>query len=133
MTRAIHYAAAAWAVLFAAPHIWWALGVPFGFPGGLASHQLMFSTWRMWGDLVVIVLSVLAVAVALAPIQAWGRAIPRRVLRVMAWTASGLLGLRGAAGMIVDWTRDPIWWPTFLLGGILFGAVARQGADARRA
>ena len=122
--RAIHYAAAAWAVLFAAPHLWWALGVPAGFPGGLASHELMMTTWRLYFDVAVVGLSVLAVGVALAPIYRWGDAIPLRVLRTMAWAASFLLTLRGIAGLIADGLSDPVWWPTFLVGGLLFGAIA---------
>ncbi|MGH7731202.1 MAG: hypothetical protein ACRENJ_08140 [Candidatus Eiseniibacteriota bacterium] len=127
-TRWVHHAAAAWAVLFAAPHTWWALGVPVGFPGGPANHALMMTTWRYSSDLVVIGLSVLAVGVALAPIQRWGAVVPRGLLRGMAWTASGMLGLRGVAGLVVDGTRDLVWWPTFLLGGLVFGAVALRGA-----
>src|SRR5262245_44296046 len=125
-TRWLHYAACVWSILFAAPHIWWLLGVPAGFPGGRPSHELMMSTWRYYFDLAVIILCVLAASVALAPVQRWGAAVPRRLVRAMAYTASAMLGLRGLAGMIVDGTADPIWWPTFLVGGILFGAVARE-------
>ena len=32
--------------------------------------------------------------------------------------------MRGVAGLLVDGTSDPVWWPTFLLGGILLGGVA---------
>jgi hypothetical protein len=120
----MHYAASIWSVVFAAPHAWWALGVPAGFPGGQASHELMMTTWRYYGDVTVILLCLLAVFVALAPVQRWGASIPRRLLRVMAWIASAMLGLRGLAGMIVDGVSDPIWWPTFLAGGILFGGIA---------
>ena len=123
-TRWVHYAASIWSVLFAAPHVWWALGVPAGFPGGQASHQLLMTTWRYYGDVTVILLCVLAVFVALAPVQQWGAWIPRRLLHVMAWTASAMLGLRGLGGMIVDGASDPVWWPAFLVGGILFGGVA---------
>jgi hypothetical protein len=42
----------------------------------------------------------------------------------MAWIASAMLTLRGVAGLIVDGTSDPVWWPIFLVGGILFGGVA---------
>ena len=126
--RWINYAAGLWALLFAAPHVWWALGFPFGFPGGLArgraNHQLMMTTWRYYFDVAVIFLSLLAIFVALAPIRTWGRNIPRWILRTMAWIASAMLTLRGVAGLVVDGTRDPVWWPTFLLGGILFGCVA---------
>jgi len=52
--KAIHYTAAAWALVFAAPHTWWALG----------------------------------------------------------------------AGLVADGSSDLVWWPIFLAGGLLFGAVA---------
>jgi thiosulfate dehydrogenase (quinone) large subunit len=120
----IHYAAAAWAALFAAPHLWWALGVPAGFPGGRAGHELMMTTWRFKYDVAVIGSSVLAIVVALAPIRPWGDAVPRPVLRVMAVAASFMLTLRGVAGLIADGASDLVWWPTFLIGGLLFGAVA---------
>jgi len=45
-------------------------------------------------------------------------------LRTAAWIACGMLSLRGVAGMVVDGSSDLIWWPTFLTGGLLFGAVA---------
>lgn len=124
----INYAACLWALLFAAPHIWWALGFPAGFPGGLArgraNHHLMMTTWRYYFDVFVIFLSFLAFFVALALVRTWGQTIPRRILRTMAWIASAMLTLRGVAGLVVDGTNDPVWWPTFLVGGILFGIVA---------
>ena len=119
-----NYAAGLWAILFATPHVWWALGIPVGFPGGAANHQLMVSTWRFFFDVVVILLSITAVFVALALVRPWGQAITHRILRIMAWIASAMLTLRGVAGLVVDGTSDPVWWPTFLLGGILFGRVA---------
>ena len=51
----------------------------------------------------------------------------RRVLLTLAWIGSGLLTLRGVAGGIVDGPSDPVWWPAFLTGGILLGAVAWFG------
>ena len=64
--RWISYAACAWAVLFAAPHAWWALGIPYGFPGGEANHQLMMSSaWRYIYDVIVVVLSVVAILISL--------------------------------------------------------------------
>lgn len=126
--RWVHYAACAWAVLFAAPHLWWALGLPAGFPGGRANHELMMTTWRYYFDLIVIAMSVAAVFVALAPIKRWGKSIPRWLLRTAAWVAFGMLTLRGVAGMIVDGASDPMWWPTFLVGGLLFGAIAWMGS-----
>ena len=126
-TRRLHYTACLWAVLFAAPHMWWALGVPAGFPGGHANHVLMMTTWRYYFDLVVIALSAIAIVIALAPVQRWGQAIPRTLLRATTWAASAMLTLRGVAGLIADGLSDPVWWPTFLVGGLLFGAIAARG------
>src|SRR4029434_6823526 len=89
--RWINYAACLWALLFAAPHVWWALGFPAGFPGGLArgraNHQLMMTTWRYYFDVAVIFLSLLAIFVALALIRTWGRIIPLWILPTMALLA----------------------------------------------
>ena len=113
-----------WAVVFAAPHVWWALGIPAGFPGGRANHVPMMTTWRYYFDLVVIALSALAIVIALAPVQRWGEKIPPGFLRATTWAACTLLTLRGVAGLIADGSSDPVWWPTFLVGGVLFGAVS---------
>jgi hypothetical protein len=118
-----NYAAGAWTVLFAAPHLWWALGIPAGMPGGVESHRLMMTTWRYWFDVLVVALSVVGVTVAIGLVRP-RRALPHGVLRVLAWMAAVLLSLRGLAGLIVDGTRDPVWWPTFLTGGVLFTVVA---------
>lgn len=122
--RWINYAACLWAVLFALPHIWWALGFSAGFPGGPANHHLMMTTWRYLFDLLVILLCITAVFIALALLGLSSCARPRRILRTMGWTACAMLTLRGLAGLVVDGASDPIWWPTFLVGGILFGSVA---------
>jgi len=120
----VYYAACVWSLCFAAPHTWWALGSPFGFPGGPANHRLwMTSWWRYLYDVLVILLSVLGAVVALE-LRPAGRTSVRRVFRLMAWIAAGLLSVRGVAGLVVDGTADPIWWPTFLVGGLLFGGIA---------
>ena len=120
----MHYAAFFWALGFAAPHTWWALGSPFGFPGGPASYALwMTSWWRYLYDVIVILLSILGAVVALA-LRSPRDTKVRRAFRAMAWVAAGLLTLRGVAGLVVDGRADPIWWPTFLIGGLLFGGLA---------
>lgn len=132
--RWVTYAACAWASLFAAPHTWWALGISAGFPGGEASYRFfMSSTWRYVFDLIVILLSVLAVVIALALLRPPDRTVRRWIPQTAAWIASGMLSLRGVAGWVVDGTSDPVWWPTFLLGGILFGCVAWLGRHPRSA
>jgi hypothetical protein len=53
------------------------------------------------------------------------------IARTAAWTAAVMLTLRGVAGMVVDGAADPVWWPAFLVGGILFGGVAVLSRQAR--
>jgi hypothetical protein len=123
--RWISYAACVWAVLFAAPHTWWALGIAAGFPGGDRSYNFfMASTWRVVFNLMVIVLSGLTIVITLRLLRPAVQARRRRILRTAAWIGCGMLMLRGVAGMIVDGASDPIWWPAFLVGGILLGGVA---------
>jgi hypothetical protein len=92
----------------------------------------MMTTWRYYFDLAVILLCMLALFVALALIRPWGRIIPHWILRAMAWIAFGMLTLRGVAGLIHDGLSDLIWWPTFLVGGVLFGSVAWAAKSERR-
>ena len=82
------------------------------------------TTWRYYFDVLVIALSAVAVFVALAPIRTWGAEIPRWIIGTMSWIAFAVLTLRGVAGLIADGSSDPLWWPTFLVGGLLFGATA---------
>ena len=133
----IGYVTCAWTALFAAPHIWWALGSPFAFPGGDASYRLFMSaTWRIVYDWVVVLLSFTGFGVALALVHPWGRTLPQRPFHVAAWIASAILTLREGAGLAVDGLVKPFWTLAFLLGGLLFGAVAwrahrcRQGRTA---
>jgi hypothetical protein len=123
--RWISYATCAWALAFAAPHTWWALGVSAGFPGGEDGYYLfMSSSWRFAYDLFVVFLSAVGFVVALVLLRPAQR-VPRRWLpHTLAWIACALLSLRGLAGLIVDGGSDLIWWPVFLLGGILYGLVA---------
>jgi hypothetical protein len=123
-SRWLNYAACLWALGFATPHVWWALGSSVGFPGGPASHRLLMeSGWRYAFDLVVIAMSLLGAVVACG-LGARRFAKQQKIFKGMAWTAAALLVLRGVAGLVVDRQSDPIWWPTFLTGGLLFGAVA---------
>lgn len=118
-------AACTWCVLFGAPHLWWALGIRTGFPGGSASYEVfMGSAWRYIYDIVVVVLSVVGFLVARELVRPAHPAARPWLPRTLARTACVLLTLRGVAGMLVDGRSDPVWWPTFLAGGILFGAVS---------
>jgi len=129
----INYAACAWAVVFGAPHVWWALGVPAGFPGGQASYDFfMSSTWRVVFDLVVVLLCGASIFIALVLARPGGPAAVRSMARIAAWIACAMLTLRGLAGLVVDGFSDPVWWPTFLAGGLLFAGVAWRAAGLIR-
>jgi len=132
--RWVSYAACLWALLFAIPHTWWALGINAGLPGGDRSYNLfMASTWRVAFNLMVIVLSGLVIIIALRLLRPPEQVLRRWLPRTAAWIACGMLTLRGVAGIIVDGTEDPVWWPTFLIGGILLGGVAWLAGAARPA
>ena len=131
-------AAAAWSLIFAAPHVWWALGVSWAFPGNADDFARAFDrTWWLVYDLVVAVLCIVGAALALALVQPWGRALPAKLLRAAVWSGSALLLLRGALGVapmvwsLLRGTSNELHpWsyviePWFLLGGILFGLAAR--------
>jgi hypothetical protein len=123
--RLISYATCIWAAGFAAPHTWWALGYATGFPGGPANHHLMMTTgWRYAFDVVVIALSLVAVVLTLVLLRPTALVAGRAMLHAATWIGAGMLFVRGVAGLVVDGTSDPIWWPTFLLGGVLLGSVA---------
>lgn len=125
LRRWIGYAACTWAALFAAPHVWWALGYAGAFPGGEASYQVfMSSRWLYLYNLTVIALSGAAVVFTRRLLRADEEESRRRILAAAMWIASGALTLRGVAGLVADGASDPIWWPTFLVGGLLFGGVA---------
>jgi len=85
----------------------------------------MTTWWRYTYDVVVILLSILGAIVALALLRTPSHTTSHRVFRTLAWIAGVILSVRGVAGLIVDGTGDPIWWPTFLVGGLLFVGVAR--------
>jgi len=127
------YAACTWALLFAAPHVWWALNVPTGFPGGDSAHAAALgSTWFLLYDLSVVALCAAGAFVALAIAGPLGRAVSRRVLLALAWLAAAVLTARGVAGLLVDGRSDLVWWPTFLLGGLLYGTMAWSYREAPR-
>jgi hypothetical protein len=91
----------------------------------------MSSPWRYAYNVMVIILSGLAVFVALA-LRRPSHAIRRGFPLTAAWIAGGVLSLRGVAGLLVDGTSDLVWWPTFLIGGILFSALAWSARTSGR-
>ena len=129
------YAACIWAILFAAPHVWWAFGVSAAFPGGDIAYEFAFrNSWFFLYNLVVVILLVASALVALALVreQRWRRLFffssrrHHRMLLAAAWAACTILTFRGLIGLVVDGLADLtiFGWPTFLTGGILFGITA---------
>jgi hypothetical protein len=93
---------------------------------------MMTSSWRLAYDLVVILLSVVAAVLAIALLRVSADSKSFGFLRTLAWIASTVLGLRGIAGLAVDGLSDPVWSPTFVAGGLLFGLVASAAGPRAR-
>lgn len=154
MNRAA-YAAAAWALLFAAMSFFWALGGTLGLE--TLGNELEREARARDPDTIVLVwvtglLKLVGAVLALALVQPWGRRLPRRLLLIPAWAVGlGLLAYALAnfiqhglmkAGAIdtpealgsdaVTW-HLAFWDPFWLLGGVLFTAAAWEYGRARRA
>src|SRR5918993_4448289 len=91
------YAAALWALIFAALHVAWAMGWYIGLDQDSA-RQAFQRRWFLVYDLAAAGLCVVAFAVALALAQQWGSRIPYSLVSKLAWGGTALLALRGAAG-----------------------------------
>ncbi len=131
------YAASAWALVFAAVHLYWALGGTAGLPKGMSvdMNPALFVI-----DVLAVPLSVVGALLALSLVRPWGRLFPHRLLLASAWAVCALLVIHSAptlveGGLVVTGLRDaelPVleWWslfvyePWFLVGGVLYGAAA---------
>jgi hypothetical protein len=126
----VAHAAALWALIFGAFQVIWACGWYVGLDqeqARLAFRKPLFVAY----DVVVAGMCALAVLVALAPVQSWGRRLPLRLVRFCAWTGTALLVLRAGASVIemaylltvgrFAIEEVGIWEPWFYLGAILFG------------
>ena len=108
---------------------------------------------------VVLVMFAVGTVAPLAMVQTWGRSVPRRLLLVVAWAGAALLVARGGAGVVDTVLRESglapdgltgltyeqvtgdaaptaytVWSGVgidldFLLGGVLFGRLARRFRD----
>jgi hypothetical protein len=127
----IGHAAALWALIFAVLHVVWATGWYIGLDPEL-SRKAFQQRWFLIYDLVVAGLCALAVWVALALVQPWGRQLPRALVGGLAWCGTAVLVLRGGAGAaqtvyvaaagrnILQIYR--LWEVWFCLGAVLFAA-----------
>ncbi len=128
-------AAVAWGLLFAAIHAYWAVGGTVGLEGERVTGALLVI------DLIAVPLCLLAAATAGAAVRPSLWPAPFWMLRAAAWAAGIVLGLRGLMGIAqtaLGQAGDVPWAvvaadPFFLLGGLLFGTIARYyGHVARR-
>ena len=129
------YAAALWALIFTFLHIaWWA-----GWYVLLPHEEARWSLSRPWFrvyDLVVAGACLLAVFVAMALVQSWGRRVPRSLLSSLAWAGTVLLVVRGLGSIVqtayLVITRRYVFQPMhlyeiwFWLGAVLFSMTLLQ-------
>ena len=124
------YAAASWALIFAVLHVVWATGWHIGLDEEL-SRKAFQQRWFLIYDLVIAGLCAVAVWVALALVQPWGKRLPRLLVGGLAWCGSAVLVLRGGAGAAQTayvaatgrsiFTVYRLWEVWFCLGALLFG------------
>jgi hypothetical protein len=136
----VAYAAALWAFVFAVFHAIWAAGW-YPLLNAERARAAFAVPWKWTFDVVVTIMCVIAVGVALAPVTAWGRRIPRRPVFVVACIGSGLLILRAVASLIqIGWLMAVgrlgvisvgIWEPWFYLGAVLFGLSTWRSRPGR--
>lgn len=98
--RKVARATFAWVVVFAAFHLYWALGGRFGFGHAQTTvpKQRNAVSWAF--SVVVIGMFAVGTALPLALYQDWGRRIPARPLSWCCWAGGALLALRGLSGLL---------------------------------
>jgi hypothetical protein len=133
----VGYAAAGWAFVFTFLHVAWALGWYIALSDEVA--RIAFDqTWKLIYDIVIAGMCALAVVVALALVQPWGRRVSQRWLNILAVSGTALLVLRGGGGLIQTvyliargrYSPEPmhlyeVW---FCLGAFLFAATLWRSA-----
>lgn len=151
------YLAAAWALLFAVPSVYWALGGTAGLDlvstgaKRLAVERPGWFVALLW---VTAAGKVLAGLLALSLVQDWGRRVPHRWRLVAAAGLGCVLALYGVTSLVrsvpaltgsvpLDATLDRTilrwyvfaWQPFWVLGGLAFLAAAlvfHRGRDGRQ-
>lgn len=139
--------AAAWALLFAAVHVYWALGGEIGLASSAgasmaARRPLSFVVFGLWG-VAFLLLAGAGLAGALVRCRFAGRL--GRIVRFLGWAAgifllvraaaiqalllTGWYGVRTAVGPAQAHASLLLWNPWFFLGGVFFALASR---DCRR-
>ena len=140
-TSWVPYAAALWAVIFAAFHIIWAAGWYVGLDEEWARVAFAKPIFMAW-DLVVAGFGAVAIFVELALVRPWGRRVPRQFIVFCAWAGTGLLLVGTSFSVartvylvakdrftISDMGIVDLW---FYLGTILFGISTWQFCRPQR-
>jgi Protein of unknown function (DUF3995) len=135
------YAAALWALIFAALHVAWALGWYVGLDHESA-RQAFQRRWFLVYDLVAAGLCMVAFAVALELARRWRPTPPHLLIGKLAWAGTALLAFRGGAGVAQDVylasfggnlrAAAVLWDVWFCVGAMLFGISAWQFRRAAR-
>jgi hypothetical protein len=134
-------------MIFAAMSFYWAAGGELGLSTlaeVIQDQAAEGDTTMFWSTLLTGVVKVIGGMLALATVQPWGRAIPKRALLWLIRAGGVLLTLYGVAGLIEKLLmvtcvmdipesigRGPVWWylffwePWWILGGVLFLMTAR--------
>ena len=131
------YAASAWALAFAAVHLYWALGGTVGLPKGISvdMNPALFVI-----DVLAVPLCVVGALLALSLVRPWGRLFPRRFLLACAWGVCAVQVFHASPTLIWDvlvaagfreanlyalerWSLF-VYEPWFFMGGVLYGVAA---------
>ena len=151
LARTAAYIGVAAALGYATLKAIWGAGGTIGVNGTPVWHDELSSLkWILasWGTVAV---AVLAAGILLALVQGWGRAVPRRALRALAWTGCvvmttvGLIGtgevLAYAVGLVDMSADEPgdlapavygFVYGSFLVLGVAFGLTAWATRPSRR-
>lgn len=132
--------AGAWSLVFAAPHVYWALGgrAGLGAQAGAADAALR-QTWFATYNLAAAGLAVAGALAAFAVVMGWVGVRLRRWLGVATGVAGVALLLRGAVGLLllgvglfrgtIDTTTPTVLLliePWFVAGGLAYAGMARS-------
>ncbi len=151
LARTAAYIGVAAAIAYGALKAVWGAGGTIGVNGAPVWHDELSSLkWILasWGT---VALAALAAGILLALVQGWGRAVPRRALRAVAWTGCvvlttvGLIGtgevLAYAVGLVDMSADDPgdlapavygYVYGSFLVLGVAFGLAVWTTRPSRR-
>ncbi|MBX7554898.1 DUF3995 domain-containing protein [Streptomyces sp. tea 10] len=136
--RRTGFVACVWMTVFAGFHTYWALGGTLGLP----PHQSLVDNKPLFViDMIAIPMNLVGAVGALALVQDWGMAFPRRFVLGGAWFCAVLMICHSAPSMVdlavfLTGQRDKpltgderfsvlLYEPYWMLGGILFTFLAR--------